>query len=412
MHKKTDNLSPILGRRHRHMCADNRRAILDCLRRQSEPVTALEISRQIKLSRTLVMLSLYDFMREKLAKTTGKDEAATEGGPRPKLFVFNALSGFVLVSEIMPDHLYSALVDMAGNIRQSTETPLCATWTGTVVLQKIAENYRTLMAVAKTNVSKLRAIAIGAHGITDAAKGQVLVAPHFPNWETGLDIGARLRAELNADVPVHVDNLIRFMAYAALADNQYDTRERLVLLWVKDGVVAGLLDGNRVEHGRHNLAGEIGHMILDPAAVEPCQCGGRGCFEEKISPQRILRLVREWANRHPNAPLAKTGATTLADVLLAAAAGDALANAILEDVAQWFAVAIVNLMLTFDPQRVVIHGIYNTPSGLVIPKIRAAVARHPLMRHTQDSLVIESSPFSAKHSVIGAARYAINQHFA
>ena len=411
MNKKKDTQSPALGRRHRHMCAENRQVLLNCLRQQPGPVTSLELSLQTGLSRTLVLSSLQGFVREKLAKITGKGRATAEGGPRPNLFVFNGLSGFVLVSEIMPDSLCSALSDMTGKIRHSTSSSLNANATGEAILKKIAADFRGLLATAGGDVGKLCAMAVGTHGITDAAKGQVLASPHFPNWGEGLDIGARLRDELQTDVPVHVDNLIRFMAYAALADSRHDAQERLVLLWAKNGVVAGLIDGNRIEHGRHSLAGEIGHLVLDPNADQPCRCGSCGCFEEKVSPERVLRLTREWAGGYPGAKLAKSGAASVAAVLQAAEAGDPLADAVLEDVAQWFARAIVNLMLTFDPKRVVIHGIYTTPSGLVIHKIRAAVSRHPLMRHTRDSLLIESSPFSGNHSIIGAARYAIDQHF-
>ena len=53
------------------------------------------------------------------------------------------------------------------------------------------------------------------------------------------------------------------------------------------------MDG-RLHVGGHGYAGEIGHMVVDPAGP-PCPCGRRGCWERYASGGGLGLLAREAA---------------------------------------------------------------------------------------------------------------------
>lgn len=48
------------------------------------------------------------------------------------------------------------------------------------------------------------------------------------------------------------------------------------------GCGGGICIDNRIHRGRHMIAGEWGHISIDPNG-SPCFCGNRGCIETKIS---------------------------------------------------------------------------------------------------------------------------------
>lgn len=382
------------GRKPEHLRGENRRAML-ALFREGAVLTALEVAERIRLSRTLVTRTLQDFESEGLLKVVGKGSSTGAGGKRPNLFQLDSGFGGVFAAEIQSDRLFTALADMGGRILHTAVSPLGPEWSGEAVVEQVAAECQALLRRGGLPLSALKAAAIGTHGVTDGARGQVRVAPHFPKWDPKLDIRRKFISALGARIPVHVDNLIRFMAYGEIAGHPAST-ERIALIWAKDGVVAGLINGTAIEHGQHFLSGEIGHMILDPNAREPSSCGCRGCFECKVLPERILK---------------RSGFSTMPGLLKAAAAGKPEALAVFDELAGWFSLAINNIALVFDPQRVIIHAPYCSPEHpWLTDRIAERLAAFPLLRQAG----IEVTPGSPAHedsSLHGALRYAIDQCF-
>ena len=48
---------------------------------------------------------------------------------------------------------------------------------------------------------------------------------------------------------------------------------------------------NEIKRGVHYLAGEIGHMVINPLGRDICNCGSRGCFEAMLYEKRLLKKV-------------------------------------------------------------------------------------------------------------------------
>ncbi len=51
------------------------------------------------------------------------------------------------------------------------------------------------------------------------------------------------------------------------------------------GVGGGIVVEGKILHGAKGMAGEIGHMVIDPEGPL-CSCGGRGCLEVYASGDR------------------------------------------------------------------------------------------------------------------------------
>ena len=66
----------------------------------------------------------------------------------------------------------------------------------------------------------------------------------------------------------------------------------MAMLTLGTGVGGGLVLDGKIWHGMTGMAGEFGHMTVEPEG-HPCGCGNRGCLEQYASATAIVRMARE-----------------------------------------------------------------------------------------------------------------------
>jgi len=104
--------------------------------------------------------------------------------------------------------------------------------------------------------------------------------------------------------------------------------------------------GARTWDGAQSIAGEWGHVVLDPVAGAPCYCGRRGCIETYLSGPAIERAYAE-----------RSGATLrLPAIEELAKEGDAAASALLEERLEIFGRALSIVVNVLDPEVIVLGG--------------------------------------------------------
>lgn len=230
-------------------------------------------------------------------------------------------------------------------------------------------------------------IGIGIPGAVDSTTGRV---EHAVNLGLeGLDLGRRLSDRLGIDV--RVENDVKAAALGAhhllgMARGVDELGERrttsMAYLNLGTGLAAGVVLDGRLLRGGHGIAGEIGHIPIDPAGVR-CGCGQRGCLETVASG---LAIARTWptASEHP--------ARELFD---AADAGDARAIAVREEFLSGVATAVRLLVLTVDVDAVVIGGGLAALGGQLL-----LGTRRILNRWAADSAFLASIDLATRVQVV------------
>ena len=104
-------------------------------------------------------------------------------------------------------------------------------------------------------------------------------------------------------------------------------------------------------------------MILCPQDTEICRCGSRGCFENMVAEERILKEMRAEPQKLVGSVLGGRPEVTLREILEAAEEGDAYGRELTDKVAWVFSLAIRNVILTIDPEVIVIQGKYSAGKG-------------------------------------------------
>ena len=232
---------------------------------------------------------------------------------------------------------------------------------------------------AKVSTRDVAALGVGVPGRVDRERGHVTLAMNL-DWQD-LPLGPRLADQLG--IPVAVENDVRAAALGLHRGGLFGPVDSLALLAIGTGISAGVVLDGVLHRGANGLAGEIGHVIIEPDGPR-CACGNRGCFETVAAGPAILnRTLEGWAARRNgsvDAPSHATSATTTktgADAAFAAAAsGDPVAADAIERAGRAIAWGIHLLALAYDVNRIVIGGGVSHAGEAFMAPIRRELDRY------------------------------------
>lgn len=163
----------------------------------------------------------------------------------------------------------------------------------------VAEMTAAIQALASKfqNGSKLMGVGIGVPGIIDKRTGMLRESPNLPGWD---DYPVRDDIEARLKTPVILENDANA---AALGENWLGAAkgmDDMCMITLGTGVGGGIVLRDRIWHGMTGMAGELGHITIDPNGPK-CNCGNRGCVEVFASATAVVRMAHE-AIEAGNAP--------------------------------------------------------------------------------------------------------------
>jgi glucokinase len=250
-------------------------------------------------------------------------------------------------------------------------------------------------------------VGVGAPGLVDS-HGVLRFAPHLSHI-----VGLPLRSGLQQRLPgthVTVDNDANCAAWAERSYGAGRGSENLLMVTLGTGIGGGLVLGGQLARGAHGFAGEIGHMVVDPAGP-PCPCGRRGCWERFASGSGLGRLAREAAeagqvpevvDRAGGDPAAVQGE----HVTAAAERGDQPALAVIAQFARWLALGLANLANALDPDRIILGGGLAASGHLFLDPVRAAFHDMVEAADRRPAIDIVLAELGEEAGAIGAALLA------
>ena len=214
------------------------------------------------------------------------------------------------------------------------------------VTGSIVTAVNTALAQAGIAPSQIEAIGIGVPGLVRPQDGVVQLAANLNLREYAL--AEAVTAVFQA--PVTLENDVRLAAVGAYQHlRARQPIQHMAYLSVGTGIAAGVTLNGRLWRGARGMAGEIGHIVVEPEGAR-CACGQRGCLETVASGPAITgmaaRLMRPSAQNN----------LTAGDVYRAAQSGDPTAQTIVQRVSYYLGRAIQWLIMSYDVEKVVLGG--------------------------------------------------------
>ena len=354
------------------------------------PLTRAEVGRRTKLSPAAVTKAVRPLMELGYLVEAADEEARPAVGRPATLVSVDAGRALFIGVKVTGDEIIAVLADLCCRIRVSRHVAL----TGReprAVLPAITALVQELLTEAVGFGVQVRGLGIAISGDVDRTDGLVRYSP-FLEWR---DVPLAELAATATGLPVTVDNDVRALTVAEHWFGAGVGLSDFALVTVGAGIGCGLVVHGRVVSGAHGVAGEIGHLSLDPRGPL-CHCGNRGCVEAIAADPAILRAVSVATGRQ---------LTDAAEALDLAHGGDPGVRAVYERAGEAIGKAIASLVNLLGPERVVISGEGLAAYDLFAEGIRDAFAASAFGTASQCDVMTRPLPF--EEWARGAAATAI-----
>jgi predicted NBD/HSP70 family sugar kinase len=324
-----------------------------------------------------------------------EEQPAPTGAPgRPSSLVRVVRDGAtVLAFAVTVDRVAAALVGLGGSVVATREVDRrreAATVDATVAaLVELAAPLREEAGAA----DRLAGVGVAVAGLVRRADGLVRMAPNL-GW-ADVPLGEILGRALGTDAPVHVANEADLGALAELRRGAATGVDDLAFVFGEVGVGGGVIVDGRPLTGAAGYGGEVGHMPVRSDG-RPCRCGSTGCWETEVGEEALLAL----AGYPPDG-----GRAAVEALIGAAGAGDPRALEALEEVGRWLGVGIAGLVNLFDPDLVVLGGLFARIHPYVGRQVEAQLELRALPAPRALARVVPSS-LGIDAPLIGAAELA------
>ena len=313
----------------------NRDIVLELIRAK-QPISRADLSRHSGLQRSTVSQIVEQLIREKWACEGAI--ATLPRGRRPTLIELNDDLVAIAV-DIHPKQATVAVVDLKGRLLSRSLVPLSSDPAASTRL--IADcMLRMKQALLRKSIE---GIGISLPGRVDPGTQRLIFAPNL-HWP---DFDLKKAIETAMGLPVKMENAATACLLAELTFSRIDGIRDIVLVTVSEGVGTGVYANGQLITGHRGMAGEFGHVSLDPAGIL-CSCGRKGCWETFASCRAGLRYYKELQ------PTVR--AITFHELLNLAEEGDPFAVQALEKQALYIGRGLQSIITALAPSVILIAG--------------------------------------------------------
>jgi N-acetylglucosamine repressor len=349
----------------------NRQIALNLIRAH-QPVSRADLARLMGVRRGVASLLVGELLSESLIFEGAVGESVGRGR-RPTFLYIDSRQRCVVGVDIRATRTYIMVTDLLGRqlgVVSSFQTNRDVD----VLIKELARRIKQILTDYK-EVGACEGVGVSVPGMVDPAKGRVLHAPTL-SWR---DVTLRDPLAVALGIPVHIENSGKACALAQV----WATRSDVVasgnscFVSVSDGVGVGVVVNGELLRGRHNTAGEFGHVPLSIDGPR-CSCGATGCWEAYVS--NLATLSRYFGRdlSDPRPRDSETATFTVEDLIARARAGDAKALAALNSTARYLGLGLASLINALDPGRIYIGGEITTAWSLIEPIVRSALRERTL----------------------------------
>ena len=241
---------------------------------------------------------------------------------------------------------------------------------GQEAIEQIISLYFQLEGEARKRGRDLRALGLCVPGVVKPGSGLVW-ALNIKGWKD-LPLVKILEKEISRPLSIISDRTAYVLGevWKGAARGQ----RNVIYLAVGTGIGAGIMAEGQVIHGENDLAGAVGWMALSREFKE--EYLKLGCFESEASGGAFARKAQTLIENHPeifvekNISGRKSEKSAVERVGEEARRGQPVALKLIEEIQDYLAMGVANLVSIFNPEVVVLGGGLFQSSGLFFEPIK------------------------------------------
>lgn len=351
------------------------RQIALTLIRTHQPISRADLARLMETNRANVTFLVNELLDENLVREGAQGNERVRGR-KPTFLYINAKNSFAVAVDIRASRSFVMVTDSIGKqIGDIISFP--TEFDPEKLVRTLGERVRKILRDTTDTVG-CDGIGIVVPGMLDRKTGVVLNAPTL-GWHD-VNLLKPLREEFG-EIEVHLENSGKACALSQVWETRADAAAAndLVFVSVSDGLGVGVVINGELMRGRHNTAGEFGHVPLSIDGPQ-CSCGAHGCWEAYVSNLATLSRYfgRNVTQRQPQS--LETAEFTIEDLITRARGGDSRAMTALQSTARYLGLGLASIINAIDPSRVYIGGEITEAWDLIEQHVRDGIRERTLTR--------------------------------
>ncbi|MFF0431516.1 ROK family protein [Streptomyces sp. NPDC004327] len=343
------------------------------------PLSRVELARRTGLSSTAVTKAARPLIEDGYLHELPPERTAPGAGRPVNPLAVTADREFFVGVKISADALFGAVCDLRAGMRATAGRPLGGDRGPEAVVILLCELVEEMLDMDPAFRERARHLGIAVSGDVDRGAGRVRYSV-LPGWR---DIALAETVAKATGLTVTVENDVKALTAAEHWFGDGIGTEYFALVTIGAGIGSGLVVNGQLIAGAYGVAGEMGHISIDPAGP-PCHCGQVGCVEAIASTDAILAAVR---GENGRGDLDFDGAVQLAR------GGDPAARAVFARAGQAIGTGIATLVNLLGPERIVVTGEGLDTYDLFGVHIRDAYARHCFKAAAKCPLTLRPLPW-------------------
>ncbi|SOD72970.1 predicted NBD/HSP70 family sugar kinase [Jatrophihabitans sp. GAS493] len=368
--------------------------LLEEIHRHGE-LSRAELTQRLGLNRSTIGVLVADLTELGLVSEFVPSRGDRAG--RPSHMVGPSDDGpFAVAVDIEVDRVASAAVGLTGQVLDRLESALEPSERGASHVAGVIATHIDSLIAGAAGESWPVGVGVSVPGTVTRDGLSISLSPNL-NWRDlafAAMITDRLREHQPVQLPIELGNDADLGVMAEHLRGAARDCEDVVYLTGRIGVGAGIVTNGVALRGHDGRAGEIGHVVLDPAGPL-CHCGNRGCAETYIGQAAVLATVGQKAGT----------AASAAWLLSMVRGGDETAITGLRSIANPLGRTLANLVNVLNPQRVVLGGLLAAVIEVAQQDVEAALNKHAFDT-AHGSLQLCGAGLGQDSSLMGAAELA------
>ena len=365
---------------------------------QRRTATRSEIIHGTGLNPACVSLTMQHLLKSGTIQRVG--ELRSTGGRKREVLKLNSEAGYFLVVDLEGTRVRVGLTNFMGDIRYRWEEDIVPRQE--LDLRCVAQGVQMIRrSLGRQERSRVLAAGVSYTGLMD---GEGRVTAVNLGWK---DFPLRQRLGESLGMPVFYGNdghcKVLAERWLGVGENSADC----VYIMAGVGIGIGCFVDGHLLRGHDGMAGEFGHLTIDPSAPDRCGCGKNGCLEALASSPNIVRQYLEKSGRVSENPRGHP----VTEVFAMARERDAAAMAVLDRVGRALGAGLSHVVNLLNPQLVILGGDLIHGHDLLLPCIREEMARHCAPK-LLDNLSLRVSSLGHDSGLKGAASLAFQNALA
>jgi glucokinase len=260
-------------------------------------------------------------------------------------------------------NLKLALLDGENRIAARLTVPTGGAEGHGAVIERMIESTQSLLA--QNPDVEVAGIGIGVPGEVDMATGITGDLPNLPGRWRNVAVAPAIAGATG--LPVGMINDAKAFALAEYQLGAAVGADTALCVTVGTGIGSAVIAHGRILFGVGAMAGEIGHLILQPEGPR-CTCGNLGCAETlangpAIVGEAVRRVVQGFTTTLGVLSSGDLNVITPELVARAADEGDAVASDVIDRAGGWLGITLASAIALLAPEVVVIGGgVAHTPA--------------------------------------------------